>query len=236
MHCLIVGDARPPLQGWFAVLENLGEAWRCQAAHQLPTAGALLRSQPWDMLILCGAAGLALARHVASRPPVPAPFIVAEGFTHPLADWPLTLSQAESLPRLLHHSRTQGLLPRCALAPHARLCCLAQGLMHALAISPGLRAGSYLADMAALIVVQPALMQSLNTGLYPLVARRHGATPAAVERSLRLLIESTWSHGSLPALERFFGHSVDPERGKPTNKEFLFRLHEHLTLAARRMA
>ena len=67
------------------------------------------------------------------------------------------------------------------------------------------------------------------------IAARHGMTAAGVERSLRLCVESTWMHGSLSALERFFGNSVDPERGKPTNREFLCRVQERLALAMQRL-
>ena len=88
--------------------------------------------------------------------------------------------------------------------------------------------------MLALCTLHPALLQDVSLYLYPLVARRYGLTPAAVERSLRLLVESTWSRVPLSALERFFGHSVDPERGKPTNREFLAQLQQRLVLAARR--
>ena len=74
-----------------------------------------------------------------------------------------------------------------------------------------------------------------DPGLYPLIARRHGLTPAAVERSLRLCIEATWTRGDLAAIDRFFGSSVDPDRGKPTNREFICRVQERVTLAARRL-
>ena len=77
--------------------------------------------------------------------------------------------------------------------------------------------------------------EDLSARLYPLIARRHGITPAAVERSLRLLVESTFTGSRLDALERFFGHSVDPERGKPTNKEFLAQLQQRLMTAHARL-
>ena len=41
--------------------------------------------------------------------------------------------------------------------------------------------------------------------------------------------------GSIGALDRFFGSSVDPEKGKPTNREFLCRIREHITLGALRL-
>ena len=80
-----------------------------------------------------------------------------------------------------------------------------------------------------------ALLCDLNGRLYPLCARRHGLNAALVERRLRLALESTWSRAKLAALERFFGHSVDPEKGKPTNKEFLWQMAERLSIAMKRM-
>ena len=89
--------------------------------------------------------------------------------------------------------------------------------------------------MVALTAVHPPLLTDLTHALYPLIARRHGKKPAAVERSLRLCIESTWMRGDLTGLERFFGCSVDPDKGKPTNREFLCRVQERVTFAARRL-
>lgn len=98
-----------------------------------------------------------------------------------------------------------------------------------------LRAWAFLPEMAALTVVHPPLLTDVTHGLYPLMARRAQLTPCAVERRLRLAIESTWNRGDYDAIARFFGQSVDPERGKPTNREFLCQLQERLTLSARRM-
>ena len=98
-----------------------------------------------------------------------------------------------------------------------------------------LRAWAFLPEMAALTVVHPPLLTDVTHGLYPLMARRAQLTPCAVERRLRLAIESTWNRGDYDAIARFFGQAVDPERGKPTNREFLCQLQERLTLSARRM-
>ena len=57
-------------------------------------------------------------------------------------------------------------------------------------------------DGAALTAAHPPLLHDLKGGLYPLAARRHGLRPDAVERSLRLAVESTWMRGSLPGIAR----------------------------------
>ena len=48
--------------------------------------------------------------------------------------------------------------------------------------------------------------------------------PQAVEKAIRTAVESTWLSGSLNAIQSLFGYSVDAERGKPTNAEFLAML------------
>jgi len=97
------------------------------------------------------------------------------------------------------------------------------------------RDGGGLPDMAALTAVHPAYLTDLQHGLYPVTGQRHRMTAGAVERSLRLCVEATWSRGALEDLERFFGSSVDPDRGKPTNREFLCRVQERITLGASRL-
>ena len=170
-----------------------------------------------------------------------------------LADNPLTLAQLraeiedlgeetrcqtaltaeEALFRLSQESVDAVLLLPCPAAD-----CLTQSLIRHPPLAPPFLLGGLdgrLPEMAALTVVHPPLLTDVTHGLYPLMAHRAQLTPCAVERRLRLAIESTWNRGDYDAIARFFGQSVDPERGKPTNREFLCQLQERLTLSARRM-
>lgn len=215
-------------------IEDLGEEWRCEAVTTADGAYQRLMQRPCHVLIVCsGPEGEKLLARMGQRPPLSPPWLIAEA-PCPWADGLLT--SPAGLPAMLEGWRQAGRIPRLAQLRHDQLLCLARGLMSTMTVPRRLRAWQFLPDMAALATVHPPLMEDLRGRLYPLVARRHGLTPGAVERSLRLAIESTWSGASLPALERFFGHSVDPERGKPTNREFLCRVQERLTLAARRIA
>lgn len=60
--------------------------------------------------------------------------------------------------------------------------------------------------------------------VYPAIAKAHGTTPAAVERMMRHSIEKAWTRSSYHVQLRYFGQSVDPDRGKPTVGEYLARL------------
>lgn len=236
MRCLIVSREWGVGQQWLLALENLSDRWACRCLTDADAALALLCREHWDVCLLHGdTQGCLAARLLGQRPPLAAPWLVTDGLCTPWADFSLTLAGAASLPGMLQQAGQQLHLPRLALARHGQAACLARSLVHALDIPPHLRANAFLPDMAALCAVYPPLLHNLRGGLYPLVAQRHGSSPAAVERSLRLAIEAAWNRSSLPALERFFGDSVDPEKGKPTNREFLLRLHDRLTFAARRI-
>ncbi len=56
------------------------------------------------------------------------------------------------------------------------------------------------------------------------MAAEFDTTAARVERAIRHLIEVTWTRGDLDALEDYFGNTVNPAKGKPTNGEFIARM------------
>ena len=66
--------------------------------------------------------------------------------------------------------------------------------------------------------------------LYPDVAAYFHTTPSRVERSIRHAIEVGWSRGNIEVLEKYFGHSTNPSRGKPTNSEFIATISDYLQL------
>lgn len=230
MECLLVGApavTRLPC----LLIESADERWRCTAVADPAAAYGLL----CDVLLVFPGEGAAeLARLLAQRPPLQAPYLAACGWDCPEADLRLDADMLPTLPARIAALERAACLPRLCLGRLDMLTELAEGLLRALELRPGLHAWTFLPDMAALASVHPALLTGLSRGLYPLVARRHGLQPAAVERSLRLAVESAWTRSDLAALERFFGQSISPDKGKPTNREFLCCVAEHLTLAARR--
>lgn len=60
--------------------------------------------------------------------------------------------------------------------------------------------------------------------LYPKIAEAFDSTWEKTERAIRHLIERTWLIGDADAQYRLFGRTIDPERGKPTNGQFISRL------------
>ena len=59
-----------------------------------------------------------------------------------------------------------------------------------------------------------------------------GLAPTSVERLIRHAIESAWLRGDMEQQYALFGNTVDEQRGKPTNGEFIARVTEALRLEA----
>lgn len=91
-----------------------------------------------------------------------------------------------------------------------------------------LKGFDYLAKAVALVSVDARALRQATAFLYPHIAVEALTTDHSVERAIRHAIESTWTRGSVHALHRIFGNSIDPQRGKPMNTECIAMLAEQL--------
>lgn len=62
-------------------------------------------------------------------------------------------------------------------------------------------------------------------GLYADVGRKYETKSSRVERCIRHAIIVAWQHGNMEYINNLFKNSVNPERGNPTNTQFLMRLY-----------
>lgn len=83
---------------------------------------------------------------------------------------------------------------------------------------------SYVVQAVLLVLHDRMYINNITFGLYPQLAARFDTTASRVERAIRHLVEVTWDRGDLDVLMRYFGNTVSPEKGKPTNGEFIARL------------
>lgn len=71
---------------------------------------------------------------------------------------------------------------------------------------------------------------SVTDEIYPKVAEAYDTTPIRVERAIRFFIEQLWLNGNYKMLDLYFVNSISPDKGKPTNKQFIY----HMVNIARR--
>ena len=82
----------------------------------------------------------------------------------------------------------------------------------------------YLVEAIMMVMDGPAYVNNIFYGLYPQLAIRFDTTASRVERAIRHSIELGWSRGDRDVLAKYFGNTVSPEKGKPTNSEFIAQI------------
>ena len=70
----------------------------------------------------------------------------------------------------------------------------------------------------------------ITRDIYPQIAQKYNTTPSRVERAIRHAIEVSWNRGSWDLMEEIFGHSVDIDKAKPTNSEFIVTIDDKMKL------
>ena len=64
--------------------------------------------------------------------------------------------------------------------------------------------------------------------IYIDVATKFDSTPLRVERAIRTAIETGWNRANKDLAKKMFGYSVDSNKGKPTNGEFLATVADYI--------
>ena len=81
-----------------------------------------------------------------------------------------------------------------------------------------------------MVYENPSMIGGITKDLYPTLAKQYDTTVSRIERAIRHAIEVSWNRGDLDYMEELFGHSVDIDRAKPTNSEFIATLADKLRL------
>lgn len=74
------------------------------------------------------------------------------------------------------------------------------------------------------------MINSVTKVLYPSVAKKFSTTSSRVERAIRHAIEVAWDRGDVDVLNSYFGYTIQNQRGKPTNSEFIAMIADNLRL------
>lgn len=103
-------------------------------------------------------------------------------------------------------------------------------LLHNLGIPSHIKGYNYLRDGVEKLYNNQSLVGSITKELYPMIAEVYNTTSSRVERAIRHAIEVSWVRGDYHLMEELFGNSVDYDRSKPTNSEFLVTLADRLKI------
>ena len=103
-------------------------------------------------------------------------------------------------------------------------------ILHQLGIPSHIKGYQYIRDGVSLIFENPEMIGGITKELYPELASKFDTTVSRVERAIRHAIEVSWNRGNWDLMEEIFGNSVDRDRAKPTNSEFIVTVADKLRL------
>ena len=103
-------------------------------------------------------------------------------------------------------------------------------MLHELGMPSHIKGYQYIRDGIMMIYNNPDIIGGITKELYPDVATKYNTTVSRVERAIRHAIEVSWNRGNWDLMEEVFGHSVDIDKAKPTNSEFIVTIADKLRL------
>ena len=107
---------------------------------------------------------------------------------------------------------------------------LVTNIIHEVGVPAHIKGYQYLRDGIIMVVQNIDVLNQITKQLYPDLAKKHKTTPSRVERAIRHAIEVAWNRGRLDIMENVFGYTVDANKGKPTNSEFIAMIADKLRL------
>ena len=103
-------------------------------------------------------------------------------------------------------------------------------LLHELGVPSHIKGYEYIREGIIKLYNDPSMIGGITKELYPDIASKYDTSVSRVERAIRHAIEVSWNRGNIDLMEEIFGHSVDIDRAKPTNSEFIVTLADKLKL------
>lgn len=103
-------------------------------------------------------------------------------------------------------------------------------ILHELGVPSHIKGYQYIREGIMMLYEKPEVIGGITKELYPEVASKFDTTVSRVERAIRHAIEVSWNRGNWELMEEIFGHSVDIDKAKPTNSEFIVTVADKLRL------
>lgn len=103
-------------------------------------------------------------------------------------------------------------------------------LIHDVGVPAHIKGYQYLREAIIMSVENEEIINAVTKTLYPSLAKTFKTTPSRVERAIRHAIEVAWNRGQIEVHDKIFGYTVNSNKGKPTNSEFIAMLADMLRM------
>ncbi len=106
-------------------------------------------------------------------------------------------------------------------------------LLHEVGVPAHIKGYLYLRQSITMVYNNIEILGGITKVLYPEVAKKYKTTSSRVERAIRHAIEVAWNRGNVDAISEIFGYTINYNKSKPTNSEFIAMIADKLRLAHR---
>jgi len=103
-------------------------------------------------------------------------------------------------------------------------------VIHDVGVPAHIKGYQYLREAIILSITDNEMLNSITKILYPTIAKKFQTTPSRVERAIRHAIEVAWNRGKMETIDDLFGYTINAEKGKPTNSEFIALIADKIRL------
>jgi two-component system, response regulator, stage 0 sporulation protein A len=105
-------------------------------------------------------------------------------------------------------------------------------IMHEIGVPAHIKGYMYLREAINMLVNDIDLLSAVTKELYPLIGEKFNTTASRVERAMRHAIDVALT-GDVETINKIFGYTINNEKGKPTNSEFIAMVADKLRLENR---
>ncbi len=103
-------------------------------------------------------------------------------------------------------------------------------IIHKVGVPAHIKGYQYLRRAIIKAIIDKDIINSVTKELYPQVAKDFSTTSPRVERAIRHAIEVAWNRGDEETIQSIFGYTIQSNKGKPTNSEFIAMISDKLRL------
>lgn len=103
-------------------------------------------------------------------------------------------------------------------------------IIHDVGVPAHIKGYQYLREAIIMSVNDTEMLNSITKILYPTIAKKFQTTSSRVERAIRHAIEVAWNRGKMDTIDELFGYTINAEKGKPTNSEFIALIADKIRL------
>ena len=128
----------------------------------------------------------------------------------------------------LTHNRGSSSAPAAGASPDIET--QVTKIIHQIGVPAHIKGYQYLRTAILMTISDSDIINSVTKVQYPSVAKKYATTTSRVERAIRHAIEVAWDRGDIDTLNSYFGYTVQNNRGKPTNSEFIAMIADNLRL------